>query len=189
MNPLVKFRAALAHKPKDTMNASPDLQEHQARLDAATDAIAQLTAEQRAIAVRRQAADELARKLTDAAAAGKLKDATRLTEALRVQRELAAPDGIAERLQAAQQTRADLEQQGHRLKREAAAAAYSQAVMDYAQAAGRAGLPALAARVRELAPGAGVALTRCAMCSHDGMHGASVSIGGALVDLPHAEQP
>ena len=186
MNPLVKFRAALAHKPKATMST---LQDHQARLDAATDAIAQITAEQQAALVRRQAADELARKLTDLAAAGKLKDATRLTDALRAQRELSAPDGIAERLQAAQQARADLEQQGHRLKREAAQAAYSQAVVDYATAAGKAGLPALAARVRELAPGAGVALTRCAMCGHDGMHGASVSIGGALVDLQRAEQP
>lgn len=167
MNPLVKFRAALAHKPKATMST---LQDHQAQLDALADTIAQLESEQRAIAVRRQSADELARKLTDLAASGKLKDPARLADALRIQRELAAPDGIAERLQAAQQARAALEQQGYRLKREAAQNAYSQAVMDYAEAAGHAGLPALAARVRELAPGAGVALTRCAMCGHDGAH-------------------
>jgi hypothetical protein len=166
------------------MRTSPALQDHQTRIDALTDTIARLTAEQQSIAVRRQAADELVHKLTDMAAAGKLSDATRLTEALRAQRELAAPNDLAERLQAAQQARTDLEQRGHKLRLEAAQTAYSDAVVSYAKAAGMAGLPDLADEIRKRAPAAGVALPRCAKCGHDGMHGSSVAIGGAVVDIP-----
>lgn len=61
---------------------------------------------------------------------------------------------------------------------------YRLAVLAYAEAAGRAGLPELAVKVRELAPGAGVAMTRCLKCGHDGIHGRAVTIGGAAVELP-----
>jgi hypothetical protein len=87
-------------------------------------------------------------------------------------------------LQAAQQERADLEQRGHKLRREAAREAYSNAVVAYAKAVGVAGLPGLADEIRKLAPDAGASMSRCPKCGHDGMHGTAISIGGALVDIP-----
>jgi hypothetical protein len=183
MNPLDKLRVALKPKPKEIMHTSHALESHQGRIDTIADIVTNLTAEQQSIAVRRQTADELVRKLSNMAATGKLKDATRLTEALRVQRELTAPNGLAERLQAAQQERADLEQRGHKLRREAAQTAYSNAVVAYAKAVGVAGLPAMADEIRKLAPDAGASMSRCSKCGHDGMHTSSVAIGGAVVEV------
>jgi len=183
-NAFDKLRGTLKFKPKETMNPSHALQAHQASIDTLADTIAHLEAEKQSFVVRRQAADEQVRKLTDMAADGKLKDATRLSEALRVQRELTAPNGLAARLQAAQQERADLEQRGHKLRREAAQTAYSNAVLAYAKAAGVAGLPGLADEIRKLAPDAGAVMFRCPRCNSDGMHGTSAAIGGAVVDIP-----
>lgn len=178
-------RAALQPTEAVSGSAPSDaLAQTERRIEQLQDDIQRLQAEQQAEQVRRQSADALVAKLTDQAAAGKLKDPTRLTEALRQQREVAKDSGLAARLRAIQQEKTGLVEQTYALKRAAAHEVYRLAVLAYAEAAGRAGLPELAVKVRELAPGAGAVMHRCAMCGHDGMHGHAVTIGGAVVDLP-----
>ncbi len=181
---------ALFHLFRNKPKAAPmndALTTHDARAEAMRDTIAQIQAEQQGHILKRQGADALVAKLTEQAAAGKLKDASRLTEALRQQRDATQDTNTATRLQTAQTALQELEQQRNAMARQAAQDAYTDAVMAYAEAVSRAGLPELATKVRDLAPGAGMMLPRCLKCGHDGMHTlGSVAIGGAVIDLPRA---
>ncbi len=148
------------------------------RLAQLADEIAQAEADAQATMLRRQTADAAVAKLTEQAAAGTLDDPARLAAALRQQRELAAqPQG--DRLAALRAEEAELQERVHAERRRAAEAAYSEACTAYARAC--APLPALAQRVRDLAPGAGVLLNEV---NSPHLIGRAVTIGGALVDIP-----
>lgn len=185
MNIIDKITGLTRTTRQPSQDASSEAMEQaERRIEQLQDDIQRLQAEHQAEQVRRQAADTLVANLTSQAATGKLKDPSRLTEALRQQRDVAKDSGISARLQALQRDKVGLEEQSHALKRAASHEAYRLAVLAYAEAAGRAGLPELAVKVRELAPAAGATMHRCAMCGHDGMHGNAVTIGGAVIDLP-----
>uniref|UniRef100_E6PQ88 Uncharacterized protein n=1 Tax=mine drainage metagenome TaxID=410659 RepID=E6PQ88_9ZZZZ len=158
--------------------ASVTLSEAERRIEHLQDDIQRLQAEQQAEQVRRQSADVLVAKLTDQAATGKLKDPTRLTEALRQQREMAPGDDLATKLQAAQAEKLALETHIHEQQRQAAKEAYLAAVARYAQAC--APLRKMGQTVQELAPAAGVMLTSS---NSQGLIGAQIQIGGALIDV------
>ena len=147
------------------------------------DELGRVQAETDALKMRRHHTDEQVRRLAEQAATGTLKDPNRLVTALAEQRKLSigTPD---ERLQALHAEIAAAEEGVHAVRRKAAESAYLAAIAQYADAAANARLPELAAKVRALAPGAGVMLPRCISCGTDGMHSATLNIGGALIDLP-----
>lgn len=151
-----------------------------------TDQIGRIQSDAAALKLRRQSADELVQKLTAEASRGALKNPERLTAALQERHQLNAEGEVDARLQVLVEEKTRLEGLIYSQRREAASESYRAAVMAYASAAADARLHELAAKVRELAPGAGVELSRCLRCGHDGMHQQSTFIGGAEVALKGA---
>lgn len=155
------------------------LDDMERRLAQLPDEIAQAQADVQALAVRKQATDATAAKLTEQAATGTLDDPARLAAALRQQRELAADESASLRIRTLQAEHAKLEQEIHGLRRAAAMQAYHDAVQHYAQAC--APLPALALVVKEAATAAGVTLTPS---NSPHLLGREITIGGAVLDIP-----
>ncbi|WP_298291429.1 hypothetical protein [Thiomonas sp.] len=152
-----------------------------ARIEALQDRLRIMHAEQSGAVAALAAADQTVARLTAQAAAGTLRNPQALADALRQRQHLQdAPRADTAALQAEIEA---LQAQRHQAERDAAQRAYLDAVNAYAAACAAADLPALAARVRELAPGAGVQLMRCPACGHDGMHQQSAFIAGAEVTL------
>lgn len=152
------------------------------RLVQITDEIPQAEADVQAAQLRRQTADATVIRLTEQAAAGTLDDPTRLTAALRRQRELAGESQAVaiNRLNALRAERERLQQEIHTRRSNAAAEAYSDACQAYARACTR--LPTLELRIRETAEAAGVLLL-----DEDAgprIVGRAVHIGGAVIDIP-----
>ena len=149
------------------------------RLLELADELAQAEADAQATVLRRQAAYASAAKLTEQAAVGTLDDPARLVNALQLQRELAAQTPATDRLAALRVEQAQLQEQVHVDRRKAAEGAYAEAVVAYARACTP--LLALAQRVRDLAPAAGVLLNDF---NSPHLLWRTVTIGGAVVDIP-----
>jgi chromosome segregation ATPase len=161
--------------------ATAEVQEVERRIAVLNDEITQLEAKIEGLALRRQAADNAVRDLSEEAAAGTLQDPARLAKALQHQREVAADTGEQAALDRLRDERGNLSERILTLRREAAKEAYSRAVEDYAKAC--APLVGLAQRVREAAVDAGVLVTE-ANSKH--LVGTWVQIGGAVINLPKA---
>lgn len=166
-------------KTHDVGSAESQLQAAESEQARLADEVSRLQAEVTAQQGRREAADKAVIELTEQAAAGTLKDSTRLAAALRHQREVAQDNGPATALQTAQTEQRRLDARLHELRQKAAAERYSRAVCDYAQAC--APLPALAQRVRDAAVDAGVTLT---LENSPHLVGRELRIGDALVAIP-----
>lgn len=152
-----------------------------AQIEALQERLKAAQAKQRETEAALAAADQRVARLTAQAAAGTLRNPQALADALRHRQQL--QDAPRVDIAALQAEINALQDKRHQEAREAAQRAYLDAISAYAAAAGAAELPMLAARVRELAPGAGVLLMRCPACGHDGMHAQSTFIGGAEVPL------
>jgi anion-transporting ArsA/GET3 family ATPase len=152
-----------------------------AQIEALQERLKAAQAQQRKKETALAAADQTVAQLTAQAAAGTLRNPQALADALRQRQQL--QDAPRVDIAALQAEIDALQDKRHQEAREAAQRAYLDAISDYAAAAGAADLPSLAARVRELAPGAGVQLMRCPACGHDGMHAQSTFIGGAEIAL------
>lgn len=170
--------AATTASNEVTGPAALELQVAEARMAQLDDEIAQAQADQRALDVRRQSAEAAVAKFTEQAAAGTLKDLSRLAQALRHQREL-ANNGITVSAGQLQSELAALQQRTHELRRRAATEVYLKALDSYVKAC--APLPALARRVHEAAAAAGVPIFPH---NSPGLLGRQILIGDALLDIP-----